>query len=404
MPKFGDYPAAAATDASDILLIDNNAGTNTRKLSIANLLNRGAPGALPKFSAKTGLTNSLLTERTSPGGAPFLLYNLAAPILTGGTTFNGAQFSIPATVSINGSLAARARNAEFYFENSWHNQNTMAIRNTHVGNGSFSTLRTLERGGWEMGSFGYGNTAASAAETAKYPWYESIYLETGNPNPRLIMKDVAGNPFPRFAPSPLRFIQSGVIPNGVAGRKAYFYVRQEFVPNGDIHFYDVSAPFVQRTPVVKIGWDGRFHVTPKVGADAMVVQNRSDKELSTIKFLTSAGRDAGAVGYGNIASDAVDLQNTFYILSNSGDARTPPPPFKLMQHGASPGGDFFKTRFAMASNGRIIQAALPGIPADVELFQNHQMSFYLDEAANKLMVKVRTGNGACRAGEVAALS
>lgn len=402
MPKFADYSETSAPLASDILLIDNNASTNTRKLTIANLLNRGTPGKLTKFSAGAGLADSMLSEKSS-GATASLLYNLNDPILTGGTGMHGTQFHIPATVSINGSLAARATNSEFYFENNWHNQNTMAIRNTYVGNGSFSTLRTLERDGWEMGSFGYGNTAATAEETAAFAWYESIYIETGNPNRNLTMKDVAGNPFPSRAPSPLRFIQSGVFANGFSGSKPYFYVRQEFVPNGDIHFYDVSAPFNQRSPVVKIGWDGRFYVTPKVESDAMVIQNRLATELSTIKFLTSTGRSAGAFGYGNAGSPARDLQDTFYILSDAGSLDAAPPPFKIMQVGNSPGSDFFKTRFVVAANGRIIQAALPGAPADAELFQNNHIIFYLDEAANKLMVKVRYSNGAYRVGQVAVL-
>lgn len=402
MPKFGDYSEAVAPVASDILLIDNDTSTNTRKLSIATLLNRGTPGRLTKFSTDAGLADSLLLEKSS-GASSSLLYNLNDPILTGGTGMNGAQFHIPATVSINGSLAARATNSEFYFENNWYNQNTISMRNTYTGSGSFSTLRTLERGGWEMGSFGYGNTAATAEETAAFAWYESIYIETGNPNPKLIMKDAAGNTFPSHAPSPLRFIQSGVFANGFSGSKPYFYVRQEFVPNGDIHFYDVSAPFNQRSPVVKIGWDGRFYVTPKVEADAMVIQNRLATELSTIKFLTSTGRTAGAFGYGNAASPAPDLQNTFYVLCDAGSLDAAPPPFKIMQVGNSFGGDFFKTRFVVAANGRIIQAALPGVPADAELFQNNHITFYLDEAANKLMVKVRYSNGEYRVGQVAPL-
>lgn len=407
MPKFADYAEAVSPLASDTLLIDNTLGTNTRKLTIANLLNRGIPGRLSKFNAQDGLANSLLSERVAPDGSPTeskLLYNLDDPILTGGTKMNGKQFNHPATVSINGNLAARATNSEFYFENNWFNQNTMALRNTYVGNGSFSTLRVLERGGWEMGTFGYGNTAATAEETAAYPWYESIYIETGNPNRDFIMKDAAGKSFPPKAPSPLRFIQSGVIADGFNGSKGYFYVRQEFVPNGDIHFYDVSAPFNQRAPSIKIGRDGRFHVTPKVGADAMIVQNRSETELSTIKFLTSTGRTAGAFGYGNARSPAPDLQDTFYILTDGGSADAPPPPFKIMQFGKSPGNEFFKTRFVVASNGRIIQTALPGVPADAELFQPNQVVFYLDEAAGKLMVKARFSNGAYRSGELASLS
>ncbi|MCC7207410.1 MAG: hypothetical protein IT323_08895 [Anaerolineae bacterium] len=396
MPQFDDYRETTAPSPSDILLVSTAQGT--RKLTIANLLNRGTEGTIPKFAADGGLRDTLLRETD---GRQRLLYGLSEPILTGGTGMHAETFTIPATVSISGNIAARAINSEFYFENSWTNQNTMAIRNTVPGNGSFSTLRVLERGGWEMGSFGYGNTAISAEETAAYPWYESIYIESGNPNPNFPMHDVDGNPFPPTAPSPIRFVQSGVFENGWARERGYFYVRQEFVPNGDIHFYDISVPFNQRTPALKIGWDGRLTIRPHIDGEAMTVQNRAIGGHSAIRFLSDAGHRIGALGYGNAQAD--ELANTFYIVAENRSPASLPPALRLMQriHGES--DSVLVERLTVTPGGRVAQAVMAGEPDDAEFSSESMAIFYFDESVGQLMVKVRLPSGKMAGGVVAAL-
>ena len=371
-----------------------------KKLTIAHLLKPGAGHLTPKFSLQDGLSNGGLRE--TPEGARRLLYNLAEPILTGGTGMHAATFGAPATVSIGGNIAARALNSEFYFENSWTNQNVMAIRNTVPGYGSFSTLRLLERDGWEMGSFGYGNTSITEQDTRSYPWYEGVYIETGNPNPDFIMRGVDGAPFAPTAPSPLRFIQSGVIPDGFMRDVGYFYVRQEFIPNGDINFYDVSAPFEQRQPALQINRHGPLIVTPEIEGAAMYVRNRLAKGSSSVKFVSDTGQTIGSIGYDN--PEAIpDLAKSLSIVAGNGGSAVQPPEFKIVQARHTPDGDQYEARLVITSAGRIVQAVPPQAPNDTDLTQNSHMSFYVDEQTRCLMVKVRLSDGAYCSGEIVCL-
>lgn len=181
--------------------------------SVTGIPSTGITGTLPVAHGGTGVTTSTGTGST---------------VLSASPTFTG-------TITAGQILASASANTQYLLQNSWSQNNTLALANT--SSSGLSVMNLLNNSLQERSAFGWGNTGVSD------PFSGVAFIETNN--------YLLGT-FPTFsssedqtvAPPTFRFVTTGKI-NG----NFEFYRRMDIAGDGHFRLFDLATTFGGQTAI-----------------------------------------------------------------------------------------------------------------------------------------------------------